>query len=386
MTRTLSIRRALRVLLTGSALALLAGCGDDDAPDAYGNFEATETTVSAEADGRLLSLTVDEGDRLAVGEVVGLVDTTQLSAQRDALLAQRRQLLGQQRSLLAQARAARASRDAALIQGDATLAQTAEAQAGADALAAQLQTAREELGRTQRLYADQAATARELNERQGQVNALEEQVAQARARVQTIRAQATTSGAQARVQDVQAGVPDAQAAAIDDQVAGIDAQLEGIADRIANAAVENPTAGTVLTVLAEPGETVRTGSPLYTVADLSSLTLRAYATGNQLPRLRLGQPVEVLVDDGDGGLRALRGTVTFIASDAQFTPTPIQTRDERAELVYAFDVRVPNPDGLLKVGMPGEVRFTVTSHGGGATRRGDAADRPRADTTRIQDR
>ena len=382
MTRTHPTRRVLRALLTGAALTLLAGCGGDEEPDAYGNFEATETTVSAEADGRLLAFTVDEGDRLAEGDVVGLVETTQLAAQRDNLLAQRRQLLGQKRSLLAQAAAARAQRDAALVQGDATLAQTAEAQAGADALAAQLQTAREEVARTQRLYADQAATARELNEREGQVNTLREQVEQARARVQTIRAQAATSGAQARVQDVQAGVPEAQAAAIDDQVAGIDAQLDAVSDRIANAAVENPTPGTVLTVLAEPGETVRTGSPLYTVADLSTLTLRAYATGDQLARVRLGQPVEVLVDDGADGLRALRGTVTFVASDAQFTPTPIQTRDERAELVYAFDVRVPNPDGLLKVGMPGEVRFLDSPR----ERRGETADRPRTDTTRIQDR
>ena len=111
----------------------------------------------------------------------------------------------------------------------------------------------------------------------------------------------------------------------------------------------------MLTVVAEPGETVATGSPLYTVADLSSLKLRAYATGDQLPRLRLGAPAEVLVDDGAGGLRSIRSEVVFIAAQAQFTPTPIQTRDERAGLVYAFDVRVPNPDGLLKVGMPGEV-------------------------------
>ena len=177
-------------------------------------------------------------------------------------------------------------------------------------------------------------------------------------------------------------MPEAQAAAIDDQVAGIDAQLDGIDDRIANAAVENPTAGTVLSVVAEPGETVATGSPLYTVADLSSLRLRAYATGDQLARLRLGQPVEILVDDGDGGLLALRGTVTFIAADAQFTPTPIQTRDERAELVYAFDVRVPNPEGLLKVGMPGEVRFLDTPAERGGRR---ATDRSDTTPTPIED-
>jgi HlyD family secretion protein len=116
----------------------------------------------------------------------------------------------------------------------------------------------------------------------------------------------------------------------------------------------------VLTVLAEPGEAVATGSPLYTLADLSSLKLRAYASGNQFAQLRLGMPVAVLVDDGAGGIREVRGEVSSIASQAQFTPTPIQTRDARAELVYGFDVRVPNADGLLKIGMPGEVRFLNT--------------------------
>ncbi len=372
MMRTFSPPRFWGRMALGLALAalpgFLSGCGSDtEDSDAFGNFEATEITVSAEAQGRLLTFAVDEGDVLTNSQAVGLVDTTQLAAQRDALFAQRRQLAGQKQSLQAQTRTALASRDAALAQGDATLASVTEAQAGADALAIQLATSQEELARTERLYADQAATARELNERQGQVAALTEQVVQARARATSIRAQASTATSQARVQATQAGVPEAQAAAIDDQIAGIDAQLDGIADRIANATVENPVAGTVLTVLAEPGETVAPGSPLYTIADLSSLKLRAYASGNQLAQLRIGMPVTVLVDDGTGGIREVRGEVTSIASQAQFTPTPIQTRDERAELVYGFDVRVPNADGLLKIGMPGEVRFLTTPRERGET-------------------
>lgn len=319
------MRRTL-FLLAG---LLLVGCGADDEPDAYGNFEATETVVSAQAEGRLLAFSVEEGDRLTEGQVVGVVDTTQLVAQRDALDATRRNLRGQQQSLR--------------VQGTATRAQTTEADAAAAALAVQLETAEEELARTRRLYADAAATARELNEREGQVALLREQLRQARARVGVIRAQAD--------------VPDVQAAAVDGQLASLDAQLRQVNDRLANAVVTSPVAGTVLTVVARPGEVVRTGAPLYTVADLSSLRLRAYATGAQLPRLRLGMPVEVRVDDGAGGLRTLSGEVIYIAADAQFTPTPIQTRDERAALVYAFDVRVANPDGMLKVGMPGEVRF-----------------------------
>ncbi len=317
--------------LAGVALALLlfAGCRGGDAADAYGNFTASEVTVSAQAEGRLLTFGIDEGDRLDEGTPVGTIDTVQLGAQRRALRAQRRQLLGQQRSSEAQTRAARA--------------QTGETDAAAGVLAVQLQTAEEELARTRRLFADGAATARELNEREGMVAQLRAQLGQAEARIRATRAQA--------------GVPEAQALALGDAVAGLDAQLAGLDDRLANATVVNPQEGVVLSVVAAAGETVRTGSPLYTIAPLDTLTLRAYATGGQLPRLRLGMDVDVFVDDGNGGLRVLAGTVTFIAARAQFTPTPIQTRDARAELVYAFDVRVPNPDGQLKIGMPGEVRF-----------------------------
>lgn len=327
--------------LLGLLMLWLAGCSDGPDSDAFGNFEATEITVSAEARGRLLRFAVDAGDQVAEGQVVGMVDTTQLAAQRDALLAQRQNLVGQQRSLR--------------VQGSATRAQTTEADAGASALAAQLTTAETELARTQRLFADQAATARELNEREGAVRALQEQVRQAQARVRTISAQAS--------------VPDAQADAVDGQIASIDAQVRQIDDQLDEARIANPTTGTVLSVIAEPGETVQIGTPLYTVADLDTLTLRAYATGNQLPQLRLGSTVDVLVDDGTGGLAERPGTVSFIAAQAQFTPTPIQTRDERAKLVYAFDVRVPNPDGLLKVGMPGEVRFVAAR-----TDNGEASD------------
>lgn len=312
-------------LLLGVLLALLifGGCGDGGEPDAYGNFEATETTVSAEAQGRLLRFDVDEGDRLAEGAVVGLIDTTKLRLQRRSLGAQRQSVLAQRQ---------------------ATLAQEPEVAAQAGALRAQLETASEELVRTQRLFADGAATARELNQREGEVAVLRRQIEQATARARTVRAQAASVAAQA---------------------GQIEAQIGEIDERMRDARVVNPTAGTVLTVLAARGETVQPGTPLYTVADLDTLTLRAYVGGAQLPRLRLGQSVEVLVDGEDGALRSLTGTVTWIAAEAQFTPTPIQTRDERAELVYAFDVRVPNPEGLLKVGMPGEVRFASGRTEGG---------------------
>lgn len=316
--RPLSLNRSLLRLGLVLILCTLSGCGGDDAPDAYGNFEADEVTISAEAQGRLLQLRLDEGDRLAEGDVVGLIDTTQLALQRNGLLARRQSLIAQQA---------------------ATRAQQPEIAAQAGALRAQLETAQEELARTQRLYESQAATARELNQREGEVQVLRQQIEQSLARAGAVREQASSVGAQVRQ---------------------IDAQVSEIEERIRDAQIVNPVPGTVLTAIVRPGETVQSGSPLYTIAELSVLKLRAYASGDQLPRLRLGMPVEVLVDDGAGGLRVLEGEVVWLAAEAQFTPTPIQTRDERAELTYAFEVRVPNPDGMLKIGMPGEVRFLDT--------------------------
>jgi len=334
-----------RSAVCGLILLALSGCGGEEEADAYGTFEATETTVASETAGQLVAFDVDEGDRLPERAVVGRVDTVQLALQREGLVAQRANLLAQRRSVEAQGVASSA-------QEGATLLQTDEADAQAAALTAQLSTAQEELARTRRLAADGAATAREVNTREGEVAALAAQLQGARARAATIRGQAAVPGAQA-------AVATAQAQGVDDQVAALDAQIRQIDDRMAQALVVNPTAGTVLTVLARRGEVVQPGSPLYTIAPLDTLTLRAYATGDQLPRLRLGSTVEISVDDGAGGITTRTGRVAWISAQAEFTPTTIQTRDERADLVYAFEIRVPNRDGLLKVGMPGEVSFST---------------------------
>lgn len=306
-----------------------SGCGGDEEADAYGNFEATETTISAEGGGQLIWFSVREGDVLSADEVVGGIDTTQLVLQREALQAQRQSLLDQRQ---------------------ATLAQSPEVTAQVGALTARLETAARELERTQALYADSAATARELNQREGEVAALRKQVEQVQARIGMIREQASSVTSQAR------------------QLA---AQVDEVRDRIRKAEVVNPIAGTVLTKLAELGEVVAPGMPLYTIAALDTLTLRAYVTGDQLARLRIGMAVDVAYDGVDG-LSRERGVVTWISAQAEFTPNQIQTRDERADLVYAFEVRVPNPDGVLKVGMPGEVFFENGEHVIPATETNDA--------------
>jgi HlyD family secretion protein len=203
---------------------------------------------------------------------------------------------------------------------------TTEATAQIDVLRAQLATAQEEYARTARLYRAEAATAQQLNQAEGEVRVLRERIEAALA--QSGAAREETGGAAARI-----------------------ATME---EQIRRSRVVNPISGTVLTTYAEQGELVQPGQPLYQIANLDTLTLRAFITGAQLAGVRLGQQVQVRIDRGDE-LATLPGRVTWIASEAEFTPTPIQTRDERVDQVYAVKVRVPNQGGALKIGMPGEL-------------------------------
>lgn len=287
-----------KISAAGCAALLLAGCREDE-PDAYGNFEATEVVVSAEGSGRLLRFDAREGEPIAAGAVVALIDTATLALQTQEL----------------------ASQEAA------TITRTHEAEAQIGVLAAQLATAREEYARTLRLYRAEAATAQQLNLAEGEVRVLEERIQAARAMTQAVR----------------------------QEVGGIQARTAQVQEQIRKAQVVNPTDGTVLTTYASAGEFVQPGQPLYKVADLRNLVLRAYVSGAQLASLRVGQRVTVQVDAGEDERRGFPGTVTWISPEAEFTPTPIQTREERTEQVYAVEIRVANPDGTLKIGMPGEV-------------------------------
>lgn len=283
-------------------LALFAAaCAGEPAPDAYGNFEAVEVVVSAEANGRLLHFGIREGARVGAGEVVGTIDTTTVALERAQALAQR---------------------DAIASRGD-------EAERQIAVLEAQLAVARRSFERTQRLHAQQAATSHQLDLAEREYRVLERQIAAARAQRRTAAREAE-SGA-IRV-----------------------AQVE---DRLAKGTIVNPQAGVVLASHVEAGEVVTSGQPLYRIANLDTLELRAYISGSQLGFVQLGSPADVTVDIGHEERTTLPGIVTWIASEAEFTPTPIQTREERADLVYAVKIRVANSGGIAKIGMPADVRF-----------------------------
>jgi HlyD family secretion protein len=322
---------ALKGCATGTIVLALAaaGCAREPEPDAYGNVEATEVVVGAEGSGQLLSFTVQEGDRLSANATVGAIDRTQLELQRDQAAAERAATASRVTEVEQQIEALQAERDAARAQRAA--------------LAAQHDIAKRAYERTARLYEQQAATAPQLDQAERELRTLGEQI------------KAQDRQIAARVQQIDAAR--AQQRTVQQQVVAAESRVEQVGDRIRKTAVVNPIPGTVLATYATAGEFVQQGQPLYKIANLEAVDVRAYVAQTQLANVRIGQAVDVTVDAGPDERRTLPGSVTWISSEAEFTPTPIQTRDERAELVYAIKIRVPNESGLLKIGMPADVRF-----------------------------
>lgn len=289
------------------SLAFLAGCSPEaNLSDAYGNFEATRVTVGSEGQGRLLFLNVQEGSELPQGQLVGLVDTTQLHLQ--------------------------------LLQLEATLGTLPKKLrttiADIDVLKKQKENLVREQERVARLVERKAATTKQLDDINGQIEVVDKQI-------QAIRTNTSTAN-QAVLSEKEPML----------------AQMALIREQIRRCYIYNPVPGTVLTKLAESQEIVGPGAPLYQIAKLDTLDLRVYADASQLQQVRLGQQVEVLVDDGVADMKSLSGRVSWISQEAEFTPKSIQTKEERVNLVYAVKIRVANPDRALRIGMPAEVNFT----------------------------
>ena len=291
-----------------SALALLlaiGACKSEQTFDASGAFEAEETVISSQAQGVILHLNVEEGDVLDSGAEVGCVDTTDLSLTRQQLLARI----------------------------EALTARKPETAVQLAALQEQLTTAEHERDRLAHLVAGDAATPKQLDDATAQVAVLQRQIAAQRSTLRT-----STDG-------------------LDKEARALAVQVEQTDDRLRRCHIVNPVRGTVLTKYARANEVTAPGQPLYRIADLSHMTLRVSISGRQLPQVRLGRRVSVYTDNGEGDMHRAEGTVTWISDRAEFTPKTIQTRDERADLVYAVKVRVPNSDGRYKMGMYGEITF-----------------------------
>lgn len=292
-----------------AAAALAVSCGAEAEFDAQGSFEATEVVVSAEAAGRILRFDAEEGTTVEPGVTIGQIDTLQLDLQR-------RQLLAQQAALLA-------SRP--------------DIRAQAAALREQIAKQEQELARVENLLRDGATTTKQRDDIEAQIRILRSQLS------------ATLSSL------------DKSTVTIDGNAAVVEAQIAALDDRIARCRIASPIAGVVLAKYAEAGELAAVGKPLLKVADLEHLYLRAYFTSEQLASIRLGDRVTVTADFGGDQRYDYEGRIAWISPESEFTPKTIQTRDSRANLVYAAKIAVCN-DGRLKIGLTGEVRLHDGSH------------------------
>ena len=268
-----------------------------------GSFEATEVLVSSEVNGRVLEWNIEEGSTIQQGEQVGLVDTTQLFLQREALLRSGKGIRANQPNIATQTKA----------------------------LEVKLEELQSNRDRTARLLKAGIATQKQLDDLDSGIAAVESQLSAARSTLSNQSSQIT-----------------AQSSAIDIQVAQVD-------DLIERSKIAAPISGMVLANYIHRGELAGQGRPLFRVGNLETLFLRAYVQNDQLGTLHLGDEVKVQVDGENGEKRSYPGTISWISSRAEFTPKTVQTDDERSNLVYAIKVRVPNSDGTLRIGMYGEV-------------------------------
>lgn len=292
------------ILLFSFALALTACGGNKDDFDATGAFESTEITVSSEANGKIMEMNLQEGDRLEAGAVLGYIDSTQLYLQKKQL-------------------------EAGLRSVDVAKPDIRKQIAS---LEQQIAVARSEQQRMENLVKAKAGNQKQVDDIANNIKVLQKQ----------LEAQRSTLGKTT-------GSADAEAESIVYQIMRLD-------DQLMKSRIVNPQAGTVLVKYAEPGEVTTAGKPLYKIADTDILYLRAYPTADQLTRLKLGQAVRVFADFGREERREYPGTITWISDKSEFTPKGIQTKDERANLVYAVKIAVKN-DGYLKIGQYGETKF-----------------------------
>lgn len=287
-----------------ATLLLIASCGKESEFDAQGTFEATEIIVSAEATGRILCFDVEEGSTVEAGNIVGAIDSIQLHLQRRQLIAQQSALLSSRPDVKKQVASIR------------------------EEIAKQ----KSELARVENMLRDGAATQKQYDDIEAHIRILEGKL---EAALSTL---------------------DKNTSSINGNSVAIEAQIAALDDRIAKCRINSPVSGTLLAKYAQAGELASPGKPLMKVANLNEIFLRAYFTSEQLADITLGDTVTVIADFGGDERYSYEGRITWIASESEFTPKSIQTRDSRANLVYAVKIAVKN-DERLKIGLAGEVKL-----------------------------
>ena len=297
--RTEKILAAIMLL----SVPVLSGCGGKDGKiEATGKFEATEIIVSAEATGKIMELSMKEGTTLLAGDMVGYIDTLQLYLQKERLLAG----------------------------SDAVRARRADVGKQIAVLEQQIANLNRELERAKRLVASSAGNTKTVDDIESQINTLNRQI------------------------EAQRSVLERGNLSADKESHGIELQVAQTEDMIRRSKIVSPITGTILAKYAEPGEFTATGRPLFKIADLENMILRAYFTYDQMLELKLGDEVQISTSTGKSEGAVYKGIVSWISDEAEFTPKTIQTKDERSNLVYAVKISVKN-DGHIKIGMYGDL-------------------------------
>lgn len=288
------------LFITFISIAFFACNNSEERSDAFGNFEADPVIVSSESSGKILQLNIEKGQRIDAGFVAVLVDTVQIDLKLKQLDAQKA----------------------------ATVARRQSIQAQIGVLEEQIRNIRINEKRVQNMLKDGAATQKQLDDITGQIDVLDKQI-------ESTRTQFTSVNKELEV---------------------LDAQRAATMDQLDRCTVTAPANGTILETYVEQGELAAPGKALFKMANLDELTLKVYVSGTQLPKVKIGQEVNVLIDKTETENQTLTGKVSWISSEAEFTPKIIQTKEERVKLVYAVKVLVKN-DGTLKIGMPGEINW-----------------------------
>lgn len=298
------MKRILKIAAFSGIILFATACKNENTFDASGSFEAVEVIVSAEGNGVLEEFNIEDGQVLQAGQLIGYIDSTQLFLKKKQLEAQIVALLAKRPNIPVQL----------------------------SSLQEQLKTAEVEQKRITSLLKSDAATTKQLDDVNAQIEIIKKQ----------IEAQKSTLVISSE--------------GINKDVLPLQVQVEQLDDQLQKCKIVNPINGTVLTKYAEQNEMAATGKALYKIADLSTIILRVYISSNQLAQVKLNQKVKVHTDDGTGGFKEDEGTITWINDKGEFTPKTIQTKDERANMVYAIKIRMPN-NGVYKIGMYGEVSF-----------------------------
>jgi len=305
--------------ITAIASLLIISCNRSESDfDASGTFEADETIVSSEMPGKILSFNVEEGMRLPKDSIVGSVDATNIDLQQQQVEASIHAL---------NEKTANVNPQVELLQNQLAVQQS------------QLDNLLHERTRIENLLKSDAATPKQLDDINSQIDVVKKSMAVTQQQINVKKNDIAT-----------------QNRSILSEAEPLKKRVAQLEDQQQRANIVNPVTGTVITKYAEAGEITSSGKALYKIADLSELNLRAYVTGVQLPAIKLGQQVKVMIDQGEKKYKEYTGNIIWISDKAEFTPKTIQTKEERANLVYAIKVKVKN-DGFLKIGMYGEVKL-----------------------------